>query len=215
MSVKVKILGENKQKVDEGLGALLDPTVLGSIALGLGVGIPFLKSILGTSERKAIENMSASEAAEYIDILVYGSPEAAKAARKKKEAEDKRREEEIARRIKAAKAAKKNKEAPPIDDQVSLRLGVSDDASAAPKQIPEELVELYGDVVRKIRGNMNIGSEAEYQAASPDLKQEIDEKISSFVLKVKRFEEYAHREDELKRLAKESGQIYENFKRFL
>ena len=117
MSVKVKILGENKQKVDEGLGALLDPTLLASIAVGLGVGIPFLQSILGMADRKAIENMSAQEAADYVDNVVYGSKSKAKAARKKREADQKRREEEL-KKLKAARDAKKNKEAPEQEDML-------------------------------------------------------------------------------------------------
>ena len=144
MTIKVKILGENKQKVDEGLGALLDPTLLASIAVGLGVGIPFLQSILGSSDRKAIENMSAQEAADYIDNVVYGSKKKADAARKKREADRKRREEELRRRIQAAKD-KNSKEAPEQEDMlrgIEMQPGIEPSSS----EIPEKIIKRYARI---------------------------------------------------------------------
>ena len=212
MSVKVKILGENKQKVDEGLGALLDPTLLASIAVGLGVGIPFLQSILGMADRKAIENMSAQEAADYVDNVVYGSKSKAKAAKKKREADQRKREEEL-KKLKAARDAKKKKEAPPIDDSPSLRLGVGEEDTSPSAEITEDAIQLYSDIVRKVRGNMGVRSQSEYDSASPDVKQKIDQRISSHASKIKKLNIYD--ENELKQLAMQSGQIYEIFKRFL
>ena len=216
MGVKVKILGENKQKVDEGLGMLLDPTVMASIAVGLGVGVTFLQNMLGAADRRAIEGMSAQQAADYVDRVVYGSKSKAKAAKKKREAEQKSREEEL-KKLKAARDAKRSEEAPPLDnqpfnpdDQVSLRLGLGEEEP--PAEISEEVIELYSDIVRKVRENTGIRSQADYDSASEDLKQKIDQRISSHASRIKKLNIYD--ENELKQLALQSGQIYENFKRF-
>ena len=218
MTIKVKILGENKEKVDEGLGALLDPTLLASIAVGLGVGIPFLQSMLGASDRRAIKDMSAQEAAAYVDNVVYGSKAKADAARKEREAAQKRREKEL-ERLKAARDAKKSEEAPEQEDLlmgIEMQPGGEESAEPTP-----EAIELYSNIVRKVRGNFNIKNQAEYDSLDTGTKSEIDQAISSYTSRIKKLkykkndELIPYDERELKRLAKESGQIYEIFKRFL
>lgn len=151
MGVKVKILGENKEKVDEGLGALLDPTLLASIAVGLGVGIPFLQSMLGSSDRKAIENMSAQQAAAYVDNVVYGSGAKAKAARKERDAAQRRREKEL-EKLKAARDAKKAQQAPEQEDMpkgIEMQPGIEPSSSG---KIPEPRdIKKYIDVMALAR----------------------------------------------------------------
>jgi len=144
MTIKVKILGENKEKVDEGLGALLDPTVLASIAVGLGVGIPFLQSMLGASDRRAIQNMSAQEAAAYVDNVVYGSGAKAKAARKERDAAQRRREKEL-ERLKAARDAKKSEKVPEQEDSL---MGIEMQPGVEPSSadIPEKTLKRYAKV---------------------------------------------------------------------
>lgn len=144
MGVKVKILGENKEKVDEGLGALLDPTLLASIAVGLGVGIPFLQSMLGSSDRKAIENMSAQQAAAYVDSVVYGSKSKAKAARKERDAAQRRREKEL-EKLKAARDAKKAQQAPEQEDMpkgIEMQPGIEPSSSG----VSEKILKRYAKV---------------------------------------------------------------------
>ena len=148
MSIKIKVIKENKQKVDEGLEALLDPNVMASAAIALGVAIPFLKSLFSGGDRAALANMSADQIVDYVDISVHGSKKKAAAAKKKRESGQKRREKEL-ERLKAARDAKKNKELPPPaqDDFMSLPLK-GDEVQTSSPTLPSGEQPTEGDIRR-------------------------------------------------------------------
>ena len=96
-----------------------------------------------------------------------------------------------------------------MEKQISMNLD-GGEASAEPTP---EAIELYSNIVRKVRGNFDIKSQAEYDSLDAGTKSEIDQAISSYASRLKKLKDYD--ESVLKQRALQSAQIYENFKRFL
>ena len=229
MSIKVKILNENQKNQEQGneeqeklagkktdeivneslTSILTDPVALASLAAALGVGVSALKGVLGgggsSSTLDDIRDKINADAA-YADEL-------SRASREKREREQKFKKAKYAKQLDQMKADRAARMGSMDTDNSMGQISMNLDGEEASAEPTPEAIELYSKIIRKVRGNYNIGSQAEYDSLDAGTKSEIDQAISSHTSRIKKLNIYD--ESELKQRALQSAHIYENFKRFL
>lgn len=201
---------KGKGNVNESLTSILtDPVILGSLAAALGVSVAALRGALsGGSNSSTLDDIRAKIEADsaYADELTRASSKKRKAKERIRMARARRNLDQM-KADRAARMGGMDTDNPM--GQISMNL---DGGEASPEPTPEA-IQLYANIVRKIRGNFGIKNQAEYDSLDAGAKITIDQAISAQASRLKKLKEFD--ESELKQRALQSAQIYENFKRFL